>query len=104
MKRIVLSIAILLGISNGYYTYGGTSSFYIVSEIQCKLRNDTNLDFVYSINGVTYTLEPGKSVGLSYPENTELFHTRSGSVRPVMLLKITASTQGKSLLVSELLH
>lgn len=103
MKTIFLSLCFLLAAASVKCNSSAGFSYFQISEVQMKLRNDTNVKFIYFVNSVKYELEPSASVGLSFPVNSILTVIDSKSKKEKAVLKLSAERNGTSALVSELM-
>ena len=103
MKTIFLSLCFVFAAASIKCNSSARFSYYQISEVQMKLRNDTSVKLIYFVNGVKYELEPSTSIGLSFPVNSSVNVIDSKSKKEKTVLKLSAERNGTSALVSDLL-
>ncbi|MBE2247214.1 MAG: hypothetical protein IAE67_08145 [Candidatus Competibacteraceae bacterium] len=106
MKRAIAFLLVLffsLSLSTVQHSYASRDMDCLVAaDIQFKVINDTNAEFIYFVNDEKNVIQKGQSVGFSYAENTVVYHWVNGQ-KGNAWFTVSADMHGKSFQLSSLL-
>lgn len=105
LRKITAAAFICGGLFTGLTSFTSlnerTSSELRKGNIEFRIINDSNADYVYCANGGHNTISKGTTKVMSFSEGTELKHVSSGSCGSTWF-KVTSSMGGKTFKLSEL--